>query len=111
RGGHGLGTGTGEPGSTGHSPQPPLSLPMVTMVSYSIMLRIGIEAYVRRAVAAGYSGAIVPDLLVEEADEAARICRDHDFSLVQLVTPTTPRDRQLRIAELSSGFLYVVSVT
>ncbi|WP_164104309.1 tryptophan synthase subunit alpha [Candidatus Laterigemmans baculatus] len=93
------------------SPQPPLSLPMVTMVSYSIMLRTGIEAYVRRAVAAGYSGAIVPDLLVEEADEAARICRAHDFSLVQLVTPTTPRDRQLRIAELSSGFLYVVSVT
>ena len=90
---------------------PPLTIPMVTMVSYSIMLRVGIENYVRRALAAGYSGAIVPDLLVEEADDAARICRQHDFSLVQLVTPTTPRDRQLRIAELSTGFLYVVSVT
>lgn len=99
-------------GSTGAAnPLPPLSLPMVTMVSYSIMLRLGIETYVRRAVAAGYSGAIVPDLLVEEAEEAAQICRAHDFSLIQLVTPTTPRDRQLRIAELSTGFLYVVSVT
>lgn len=90
---------------------PACALPMVTMVSYSIMLRVGIENYVRRSLAAGYSGAIVPDLLVEEAEEAARVCRQHDFSLIQLVTPTTPRDRQLRIADLSTGFLYVVSVT
>lgn len=90
---------------------PACVLPMVTMVSSSIMLRVGIENYVRRSLAAGYSGAIVPDLLVEEAEEAAQVCRQHDYSLIQLVTPTTPRDRQLRIAELSTGFLYVVSVT
>jgi tryptophan synthase alpha chain len=89
----------------------PLALPLVTMVSYSIMLRTGIEAYVERARQAGYSGAIVPDLLVEEADDLARVCRRSDFNLIQLVTPTTPRERQKRIAEQSSGFLYFVSVT
>lgn len=88
-----------------------LSMPLVTMVSYSIMMRIGVGNYVERAKRAGYSGAIVPDLLVEEAEEASRICEAADFSLVQLVTPTTPRERQRRIAELSTGFLYVVSVT
>ncbi|XZE54884.1 tryptophan synthase subunit alpha [Planctomycetaceae bacterium SH139] len=88
-----------------------VKLPLVTMVSYSIILRTGIENYVRQAVAAGYSGAIVPDLLVEESAETARVCREFDFSLIQLVTPTTPRERQRRIAELSTGFLYVVSVT
>jgi tryptophan synthase alpha chain len=41
----------------------------------------------------------------------AKICRAKDFSLVQLVTPTTPRERALRIAESSTGFLYYVSVT
>lgn len=106
-----LGKSLREGGSSTAGSPPPLKLPLVTMVSYSIMLRLGIENYVERAQAAGFSGAIVPDLLVEEADEAARICRAHDFSLVQLVTPTTPRERQLRIAELSTGFLYVVSVT
>ena len=45
------------------------------------------------ACAAGVAGAIVPDLLVDEADEMARICRRHDFNLIQLVTPTTPRGR------------------
>jgi len=88
-----------------------VSMPLVTMVSYAIIFRVGLKQYVQQAKAAGYAGAIVPDLLVEEAGELSRICAGEDFSLVQLVTPTTPRERQIRIAESSSGFLYYVSVT
>jgi tryptophan synthase alpha chain len=33
------------------------------------------------------------------------------MSLIQLVTPTTPRERAVRIATTSTGFLYYVSVT
>ncbi len=88
-----------------------VTMPLVTMVSYAIIYRVGLEKYVQQAIDAGYAGAIVPDLLVEEADEMSRICRQADFSLIQLVTPTTPRERQVRIAESSSGFLYYVSVT
>lgn len=88
-----------------------VAMPIVTMVSYAIIFRHGLEAYVAQAKAAGVAGAIVPDLLVEEADPFAEICRREDFSLIQLVTPTTPRDRALRIAQMSTGFLYYVSVT
>ncbi|TWU42299.1 tryptophan synthase subunit alpha [Novipirellula artificiosorum] len=88
-----------------------VAMPRVTMVSYSIIHRVGVEAYVQKAVEAGYAGAIVPDLLVEEATEFAQICKAADFSLIQLVTPTTPKERQVRIAKSSSGFLYYVSVT
>jgi len=88
-----------------------LSTPLVTMVSYSIIHRQGLERYVAKAKQAGVAGAIVPDLLVEEAPEFAHICEREDFSLIQLVTPTTPRDRALRICETTSGFLYYVSVT
>lgn len=90
---------------------PQLSTPSVTMVSYAIVYRHGLVRYVEDARQAGVAGAIVPDLLVEESGELAKICRSADFSLVQLVTPTTPRDRALRIAESSTGFLYYVSVT
>jgi tryptophan synthase alpha chain len=90
---------------------PKTSAPLVTMVSYAIILRHGPQRYVDDARAAGVAGAIVPDLLVEESAELAAICRKADFSLVQLVTPTTPRERALRIAETSTGFLYYVSVT
>jgi tryptophan synthase alpha chain len=85
--------------------------PLVTMVSYAIIHRHGLEKFVEHAQAAGVAGAIVPDLPVEEAAQFAAICRPRDFSLIQLVTPTTPRDRAVRIAESSSGFLYYVSVT
>jgi tryptophan synthase alpha chain len=90
---------------------PQLSAPLVTMVSYAIVHRHGLARYVDDAKQCGIAGAIVPDLLIEEAEELADICRASDFSLIQLVTPTTPRDRALRIAESSTGFLYYVSVT
>ncbi|MEM9364982.1 MAG: tryptophan synthase subunit alpha [Planctomycetota bacterium] len=85
--------------------------PRVTMVSYSIIHRIGPANFVAMAQASGYSGAIVPDLLVEESEAFLKICQEADFSLIQLVTPTTPRERQKRIAANSTGFLYYVSVT
>lgn len=90
---------------------PKVAAPLVTMVSYAIILRHGLARYVDEAKAAGVAGAIVPDLLVEESGELAGICRKADFSLIQLVTPTTPRERALQIAEASTGFLYYVSVT
>ena len=88
-----------------------IKMPLVTMVSYAIVYRHGLEEVCRRRQAAGVAGAIVPDLLVEEAGELAAICKAADFSLIQLVTPTTPRERAVRIAKSSTGFLYYVSVT
>ena len=88
-----------------------ISMPLITMVSYAIVLRHGLARYVSEAKAAGIAGAIVPDLLVDEAAPLAEICREEDFKLIQLVTPTTPRERALRIAESSTGFLYYVSIT
>jgi tryptophan synthase alpha chain len=88
-----------------------LKMPLVSMVSYAIIHRHGPERYVEDAIASGFSGAIVPDLLVEESEALSKICAAKDFNLIQLVTPTTPRDRALKIAERSTGFLYFVSVT
>ncbi len=89
----------------------PIPPPIVTMLSYAIVFRHGLEQYVADAKAAGVAGAIVPDLPVEEGGPLAAICRRADFSLIQLITPTTPRDRACRIAESSTGFIYYVSVT
>ena len=69
------------------------------------------QQYVADAKAAGVAGAIVPDLLVEEVGDLAAICQAADFNLIQLVTPTTPRERAVQIARSSTGFLYYVSVT
>lgn len=89
---------------------PQVSAPLVTMVSYAIIYRHGLEKYADELVQRGVSGMIVPDLPVEESSRLSEECRARDLSLVQLVTPTTPPDRALRITETSSGFLYYVSV-
>src|SRR5207237_1193830 len=81
-----------------------------TMVSYAIVYRYGLKKYVADAQKAGVAGAIVPDLLVEEADDLAAICKAAGFGLIQLVTPTTPRKRAVRIAQSSTGCLYYASV-
>ncbi len=91
--------------------RPNIGMPLVSMVSYAIIHRQGPERFVDDALAAGFAGAIVPDLLLEESGSLSRICQAKKFNLIQLVTPTTPRERALKIAELSSGFLYFVSVT
>ncbi|MDA7978249.1 MAG: tryptophan synthase subunit alpha [Pirellulales bacterium] len=89
---------------------PRTSCPVVTMVSYAIVHRYGARQFVADVKSAGVAGAIVPDLLVDEAEEFKQICDAADFSLIQLVSPATPRDRAVRIAANSSGFLYYVSV-
>src|ERR1700754_2973050 len=87
-----------------------VNAPLVTMVSYAIVYRQGLEKYVDEVAARRLAGLIVPDLPVEESAQLSTICRKRDISLIQLVTPTTPRDRAVRIAETSTGFLYYVSV-
>ena len=89
---------------------PRLSAPVVTMASSSIVYRRGPARYVADAKTAGAAGTIVPDLPHEEAAELAAICRESNFSLIQLVTPNTPRDRAVEIARSTSGFIYYVSV-
>ena len=59
---------------------------------------------------AGVDGLIVPDLPVEESEGLLKKATAAGLKLIQLVTPTTPRERALRIARTTSGFLYYVSI-
>jgi tryptophan synthase alpha chain len=88
-----------------------LKVPLVAMVSYSLVFHRGPGAFLTDAEAAGFSGAIIPDLPLEESRVLAPLAAQRDFKLIQLVTPTTSRDRAAQIARASTGFLYCVSVT
>jgi tryptophan synthase alpha chain len=89
---------------------PQLKAPVVTMISYAIIHRLGPDRFLSEALSAGVAGAIVPDLPADESEEFAQKCRQLDFSLIQLVTPTTHPQRAVEIVKLSSGFVYYVSV-
>jgi tryptophan synthase alpha chain len=89
---------------------PGFQTPVLGMVSYSLVHRRGPAAFVAQAKDAGLSGLIVPDLVADEADEFAAVCRHADCKLVLLVTPTTTPERAARIVKLCTGFVYCVSV-
>jgi tryptophan synthase alpha chain len=84
--------------------------PIVAMVSYAIIHRQDPARFLREAATAGFDGLIVPDLPVEESDSLCRLATSLDLRLIQLITPTTPRDRALAIARSTTGFIYYVSV-
>jgi tryptophan synthase alpha chain len=87
-----------------------VKMPILAMVSYSIIYRRGIDRFVDDAAAAGLAGLVVPDLPLEESDVLDATCKGANLALVRLVTPTTPPERAAEIARRSTGFLYCVSV-
>ena len=90
--------------------RPGWATPLVAMASYSLVYKKGPAAFMDAAAAAGLSGAVVPDLPVEEAEELSKLAADRDFKLVLLVTPTTSPARAEKVVRACGGFVYVVSV-
>ncbi len=86
-----------------------VSIPLVAMLSYSIVYRLGLDAFCRDAAAAGFDGLILPDLGLEEAGPARAAAAAAGLTLSLLVAPSTPPARAAELAAASTGFLYVVS--
>ncbi len=84
--------------------------PLVAMISYAIVHRLGVERFLNEAATAGLDGLIVPDLPVEESAALLEKATQRGLKLVQLITPTTPRERAVEIARSTTGFVYYVSV-
>lgn len=87
-----------------------IAVPLLAMVSYSIVYRREPEHFVAAARAAGFDGLIVPDLAIEEAEELAAVARTHDCSLVMMVAPTSDERRRRQIGALSEPFVYYQSL-
>jgi tryptophan synthase alpha chain len=87
---------------------PPLALS--AMVSYSIIFRHGVKAFLAGAARAGFDATIVPDLPLEEADDFIELAANEGLAAVLLVSPATPPRRREEIARRTRGFLYFMSV-
>ena len=87
-----------------------VSIPILAMVTYSIVFRYGQERFFSDLAASGFSGLIIPDLPPPEAQSVCKKVRSAGLDTVLLVSPTTPDDRRKEIADLCSGFIYYLSV-
>lgn len=83
--------------------------PVVLFTYFNPVLQYGIERFARTASEAGASGAIVPDIALEEGAVLAQTLASHGLDMPLLVAPSTKPERATRIAAQSRGFIYVVS--
>ncbi len=90
--------------------RPRLAVPLIAMVSYSIVFRRGPERFVEEALMAGIDGLIVPDLSIEESPVLHEICQQRGCALTMIAAPTSTARRRETIARISSPFIYYQSI-
>ena len=85
------------------------SVPMVAMTYYNVIAHLGHERFAGMASEAGISGAIIPDLSLEELNPWEAAASVHGVDPVLLVAPSTPPERTAAICRRSRGFVYAVA--
>lgn len=83
----------------------------VVMSYVNPVLRSGVAEFAAAARDAGVVGVILPDVPHEEAAPLRGPLAAAGLPLIELVAPTTGRDRVARIAADACGFLYLVALT
>ena len=84
-------------------------VPLVAMTYYNLAFRQGELRFARSLAQVGVSGAILPDLPLEESEAWEREAAVAGVEAVLLAAPVTPDERLARIAARSRGFVYGVS--
>ena len=88
-----------------------VALPLVLMTYYNPVLAFGLKGFARTAVDAGVDGVIVPDLPAEESEPLRAEATPTGLDVIHMVAPTSTPARVRAIARVSTGFIYVVSLT
>lgn len=89
--------------------RPKLRSPLVLFSYVNPILRLGPDTFIRRAVDAGVDGLLVVDLPIEESAPWRNEARAAGIDQINLVSPTSSRERIRRTAAAGSGFLYAIS--
>ena len=90
--------------------RPSVKCGLIAMLSYSIVHRVGLEAFFSRAGASGLDGVIVPDVPVEESPVVSKAAGDAGLCFIGLISPTTSPARRDAIVRTSTGFIYQIAV-
>jgi tryptophan synthase alpha chain len=87
-----------------------LGVPVCVMTYYNIVFRAGLRRFARTLADAGVTGAIIPDLPLEETGPWCAEADEAGVDTVLLVAPSTPPERARRVCARARGFVYGVGV-
>jgi len=84
-------------------------IPFLFMTYANIPFTFGLTAFARTTANIGLTGAIVPDLPIEESADYIQAMNQSGVSPIQMFSPLTGDDRMAKIAAISSGFIYCLA--
>jgi tryptophan synthase alpha chain len=87
-----------------------VGIPLAVMTYYNLVFRAGHDRFAGALRRAGVSGAIVPDLPLEEAGPWCEAADRAGVETVMLAAPTAPDERLPRVCARSRGFVYCVGL-
>ncbi|MGH7493396.1 MAG: tryptophan synthase subunit alpha [bacterium] len=90
---------------------PVVRAPVILMGYFNPIFKFGLKAFVASAAQSGVQGLIIPDLPPEESLPLREIALSAGISLVYMISPNTSTERIRLIDELTTSFIYAVSVT
>ena len=86
--------------------------PFLLMTYFNPIFKIGLDRFFDEAKESGIDGFIIPDLPAEEAQGVKDALEQRSLSLVMLLAPTSFKNNRVKsVCEMSSDFVYMVSVT
>jgi tryptophan synthase alpha chain len=88
-----------------------VDIPLVFMTYYNLVLGYGLEEFCSACNKSGIDGLIVPDLPPDEGSDLEAISQRQGLKLIYLLAPTSTNERIKLVAQQSSCFIYLVSVT
>ena len=87
-----------------------IGMPIVLMGYLNVVMHYGIERFCESCVASGVSGAIIPDLPLQDYMDCVKPIADrYDVRIIMMITPETSEERIHWIDEHTDGFIYMVS--
>ena len=84
---------------------------VVFMGSTNLFLQYGYEQFFEQAKQRKCDGIIMPDSTVEMSLPLQTLSKQTDVAIIQLVSPLCSAERLEAIADVASGFIYVISST
>lgn len=85
-----------------------VTVPLILFTYYNPIFQYGIDQFFADLAANGADGVIIPDLPIEENEQAIRIAKAYNLHVISLVAPTSDT-RIAKIGKKAEGFLYCVS--
>ncbi len=89
-----------------------LNVPVVLFTYYNPIHARGVETFAEQAASSGVDGVLCVDLPPDETREGLReALAAQGLDAIQLLAPTSTRDRVRKVSAAASGFIYYVSRT